>query len=341
MCHWATVIGGSRTRSSTPSPPGTTDWPGSRSGLGDLPLPRRQELLVGLWTVANDARFTRSDRSAWGGKIDYPNDRWDLFFIYEQFGNDLDPALGFLPRPGTRWYQGGGAFQPRPQGDRWSWIRQLFFETFVTRVDDIDGGIQSWRVFTAPVNVEFESGDRAEFNVAPQFEHLDDGFEVADGIVVPPGDHHFTRDRLEVESSDHRPWVMEHRVWWGDFYTGDLVQWTSELRLTALRGHGSLGLEVENDFGDLPEGAFTQRLWELEAVYAASADLSLSMFAQYDSESRSVGMNARLRWTLRPGDDVFLVWNHDWKRPFGQESWSRLDNVGDQWVAKLRWTWRP
>ena len=32
---------------------------------------------------------------------------------------------------------------------------------------------------------------------------------------------------------------------------------------------------------------------------------------QYDNESDSVGTNARLRWTVTPGSDLFLVFNHN------------------------------
>jgi hypothetical protein len=60
----------------------------------------------------------------WGLKVDYPNDLLDVFLIVKEFGDALDPALGFLPRPGTRWYQGGGAYQPRPSKDgAFGWAR--------------------------------------------------------------------------------------------------------------------------------------------------------------------------------------------------------------------------
>ena len=72
-------------------------------------------------------------------------------------------------------------------------------------------------------------------------------------------------------------------------------------------------------------------------MYALSPDLVLSALTQYDSESRDLGLNARLRWTLRPGRDLFLVWNHNWKRL--PEPRTRFDSEADQVVVKLRWTW--
>jgi len=65
----------------------------------------------------------------------------------------------------------------------------------------------------------------------------------------------------------------------------------------------------------------------------------VSNFLQYDSESRTVGMNARLRWTIEPGNDVFLVWNRGWRRPLEGRGYT-LTALSDEVVLKLRWTFR-
>ena len=76
-----------------------------------------------------------------------------------------------------------------------------------------------------------------------------------------------------------------------------------------------LALNFENDYGYLPQGDFIFRLWQLKTVYAFNPNLLLAAFLQYDSESQDLGVNARLRWTIRPGNDLFLVWNRGWKHP--------------------------
>ena len=55
-------------------------------------------------------------------------------------------------------------------------------------------------------------------------------------------------------------------------------------------------------------GAFVQRLWSARAAYAWNPDLVLSSWVQYDTGSENIGTNTRLRWTIRPGDDLFVVW---------------------------------
>jgi hypothetical protein len=100
------------------------------------------------------------------------------------------------------------------------------------------------------------------------------------------------------------------------------------------------GSPAENDFGYLPQGHFIDRLWQAKAVYAFSPDLVLAGYLQYDSLSRNVGLNARLRWTVKPGNDVFLVWNRGWRSPEEGDA-GNLHVETDQIVLKLRWTFRP
>jgi hypothetical protein len=295
---------------------------------------------AGAWAAWSRGDVPEGQRSGWGFKIDYPNDLWDLSAIFKEFGEGLDPALGFLPRPGTRWYQAGAVYMPRPQGGLFGWVRQFFFELFPFYIESADGRAESWRVFTAPFNAQTQSGEHLEANIVPQFERLDETFEIADGVFIPPGEYEYTRFRVEAQSSRHRPWRAGATVWFGDFFTGSLTQTEGFVTYTTSSGHLQLELDAEHDTGRLPEGDFTLNLWQLKAVYAFTPDLILSSYVQYDSESRDLGANTRFRWTLRPGNDLFVVWYHGWRHPIASEDWSSLRPVNDQLVIKARWTFR-
>lgn len=296
-----------------------------------------KNLTLAAWGARSGGDLPDGSAGGWGVRADYPNDLWDLSLSVNEYGEALDPALGFLPRPGTRQYKLGAAYQPRPREDGpFGWARQFFFELFPTRVDRLDGTTESWRVFTAPFNVSTRSGEHLEANWAPQFERLDEPFEVARGVTIPPGRYRFDRFRVEGQSSRFRPWRVGSTVWFGNFFGGRLTQWESFLYWTVGPGRLRFELDAENDFGDLPQGRFIQRLLQWKTIYAFSPDLLLSAFTQYDSESRDLGFNSRLRWTVRPGRDLFLVWNRNWKRL--PEPGTRLETDADQIVVKLRWT---
>jgi len=295
---------------------------------------------VGAWTAGSRGDVPEGRHNGWGMKVDYPNDLWDIYLTYRDFGDGLDPALGFLPRPGTRWLTGGGSYQPRPGAGMFDWVRQFYFEFYPRVVWDLDGQVQTWRVFTAPFNAETESGEHLEANFMPEFERLDEPFEIDEGIVIPAGEYTFQRYRVEAQSSRHRPVRVGSTVWFGEFYTGTLTQWEFFVTYASGGGHLQLELNTENDFGYLDQGDFIQRLYQLKAIYSFTPDLILSCNTQYDSESRDIGLNTRLRWTLQPGNDLFLVWSHGYHRPLDPDDWSLLQTTEDHVTVKLRWTFR-
>ncbi|HTL06094.1 MAG TPA: hypothetical protein VL241_10130, partial [Gemmatimonadales bacterium] len=290
-----------------------------------------KNLTVGAWGAATDRDDLSGSRSAFGALIDYPNDVWDVALSAKRIGDGFDPSLGFVPRAGILRYRLGIAYQPRPH--RWG-IRQMFFEQEYVLVTGLDGTWQSYQAFWAPVNWRFESGDRIEANVVPVGERLEQPFEVADTVVVQPGAYRYVRYRLEAEFAARRAVSGELTWWFGGFYGGHLHQfeWT-----TAWKPSASFALQFtgEHDIGRLPVGSFETTLVGLRALVNVSPDLNFSSFGQYDTESKSVGTNSRLRWSFDPAGDLFVVYNHN-LRDLG-DRWQRDSN---QLLVKLQYALR-
>ena len=251
------------------------------------------------------------------------------------------PALGFLPRPGVRFYRTGASFRPRPRSGWWAGkVRQFFFECYPTYITDHSGEVQSWEVFTAPFNVESPAGAHLEANWVPTFERLEAPFEVSPGVVIPEGVYDFTRYRSQASTRPDRPLQAGGSVEFGDFYDGRLTQTEAFARYAERSGHLQLELDGLHIEGALPAGDFLTRLWQLKTAYAFSPDLVLSLYGQYDSVSRNIGVNARLRWTLRPGADLYAVWTRGWLRPPGADRLLEAEPLDSEVVVKLRWTFR-
>jgi hypothetical protein len=140
--------------------------------------------------------------------VSYPNDLWDVRVEWRHIGKDFDSALGFVSRPGVNKLFVGAEYDPRPKN--FLNVRQMFNEFRLwhyTRTDT--GQVESWRMFIAPVNWTFDSGDRVEFNWSRQFEQLFEPFEISDGVILPTGDYGFNRYRLELWTSSKRKWQFE------------------------------------------------------------------------------------------------------------------------------------
>ncbi|MFQ5689393.1 MAG: DUF5916 domain-containing protein [Gemmatimonadota bacterium] len=264
-----------------------------------------KNFLVGAWGLAMGREGLTGGKSAFGLRLDYPNELWDISLTFKHLGDGFDPSLGFVPRPGTNQLNWGVRYSPRPA---WSLVRQMFYELEGSVVTRVDGSLQSWRVFTAPLNWRLESGDGFEFNIIPQGEGLVEPFEVADGVTIAPGRYDFLRYRLEGRFASKRR--LSGQVTWrfGDFFTGTLHQLEISSFWTPVRLF-TLELSTETDIGRLPEGNFTENLFQGRIRMNFSPDLELSSFIQYDNTSDILGSNTRLRWTFRPVGDLFVVYN--------------------------------
>jgi hypothetical protein len=246
------------------------------------------------------------DKTAFGLKVDYPNDLVDCALIWRRVGDAFDPSLGFVPRPNVYAYEGGCSINPRPG----NFIRQIFFEFYPELFTDLEGRWESYRLFTAPVNWRLESGDRIELNFVPAGERLVEPFEIADGVVIPPGSYDWRRYRVEVETASKRKLAGQLAWWFGGFYGGTLHEfeaegaWTPSPIVTFL-------LNGERNVGRLPAGDFEETLVGLKVRLNLSPDLQLNSFVQYDTASRVFGTNTRLRWTFRPRGELFVIYNHN------------------------------
>jgi hypothetical protein len=299
-----------------------------------------KNFLVGGWTATTQGDLPQGSKTGWGYKVDYPNDLWDCQINMNQYGEGFDPLLGFLPRPGTRQTDVGCAYQPRPSKEGpLRWIRQAFVENEYSRVTVPRGILESWEYFLAPINIRLETGDRFELNWNPHGEILLAPFEVAPGVIIPPGSYQFNRWRAEAQSSPHRTFQFGNTTWFGEFYNGHLTQQENYVKWTSPKGRVQLEVATENDFAHMPEGNFVQKLWQFQGAYAWNPNLILTSFIQYDTDSENVGTNTRLRWTIKPGNDLFVVWNRSWQKIVPSPS-LRLIPESDLIAVKLRWTFR-
>ena len=91
----------------------------------------------------------------------------------------------------------------------------------------------------------------------------------------------------------------------------------------------------ERNRGHLAAGPITQTLTGTRIRVNLSPDLSLASFAQYDATTRSFGLNSRMRWTLRPSTDLFVVYNHNIASI--TDRWERESN---QFLVKFQHAWR-
>ncbi|MCK4919855.1 MAG: hypothetical protein KAS71_02340, partial [Bacteroidales bacterium] len=65
----------------------------------------------------------------------------------------------------------------------------------------------------------------------------------------------------------------------------------------------------DRKYVSLPQGNFTTQIWRMNLNVLFSPNLTWFNFAQYDNESETIGWQSRFQWIIKPGKEIFLVWN--------------------------------
>lgn len=300
---------------------------------------KNKNFSAGAWWVQNWNNQKEGSHTGYGVKIDYPNDLFDLSLIYYSFGDALDPGLGFIPRNSIRHLGTGTVYRPRPQkGFMGSTFRQIFIHFDTSIYWDLNGNIESSKIMIAPFNFDMRSGESLEFYIMPQREILLEPFEVAENMIIPPGDYKFTSYSLELNSASYRPVYTQIEYDFGDFYNGKLKN--LEIALNAnVKGNIKLGLVGNFVHGTLPQGKFKEEVYQGKVDLYLTPDVGLMNYIQYDTVSKNIGANIRFKWEISPGNIIYLVYNKNWEKLI--DSSSRFYPLMDRGVIKIQLSIRP
>jgi uncharacterized protein DUF5916 len=316
-----------------------------------------KNLLVGGWALVNRRDDLEGEKRAYGFGVIYPNDRWNFNLTSARLGDGFDPSLGFVPRNAVHVWQGAFAFEPRPERAR---IRQMFHDTSVLIVNDLDRQWESYEWKVKPLDWLLESGDRFGVEFKREGDRPEEDFAVFEtdesAVFIPADSHEWKRYRIEGNSAPKR--IVSGEVKWesGGFYGGtlDSIEATVVLRQSLFKVE--LGAERNMASSETwttltppsgrrsratEGGRFTQNLYNTRLEVKFSPDLQVSSFLQYDNESASFGTNTRVRWTFHPSGDLFVVYNHNLQRSVNDLNRRIFEFDSNALVVKLQYAWRP
>ena len=133
---------------------------------------------------------------------------------------------------------------------------------------------------------------------------------ISPGVIIPAGEYTFTEYNLELNMSDQRIVAFGLQLNAGEFYDGDRQRGRIGM---GWRPDEHFYLNVSYDVQDitLPAGDFMVKLVSANANYAFNAKWSWVNLVQYDNASSTVGLNSRLRWNPKAGEDLYLVLNYN------------------------------
>ena len=157
----------------------------------------------------------------------------------------------------------------------------------------------------------------------------EDGFLLAGRIPVPAGTYRNDEFSLQLRPYGGR-WVsgffmISREDFWGgkksSLQLGPEMRWSDQF-LTEF--------EYELEKVDLPQGAFTSHVANGRFDLNLTNQWLTSTTLQYNHLDKEWGLNVRLNYIYRPGDDIFLVFNRsltDLDQASEERSWSILFKI--------------
>lgn len=248
------------------------------------------------------------DDVAFGADLDYPNEPLNVHLTFRQWGEHFTLPLGFLGRNNIRRYIASFTYIWRSNT---AWVRSisvqarpLFGTDLNNRLIEEDHDVP-FITLTTPALDEIGAG----YTFMRDF--VDEPFEILPHIVLPPHNYSYSLFQGYVHTSQARPISLQFDLRLGGFYGGTRSGYRTEIDWRPSRFF-TTGVAYDLRQIRLRQGDFDVRIATARMNIAFTPDLTWNTLVQYDNVSRQVGLNSRLRWTWRPGDDLFLVFNQGW-----------------------------
>ena len=298
-----------------------------------------KNLMAAVWAAYNWNEKKEGRHHGFGVRAEFPNDLWNGEITYAYYGEALDPWLGYMMRKSIQTFYIRASYQPRPRaGFLDGLVRQFYFQGSVDYYWDLAGRLETRRVTVVPLSFRTESGEQFRVEVVPNRDVLPYPFEVSRGIILPTGPYDYTNVQVSINTATHRPAALDLSFTTGDFYSGRLDETKVGLKLK-LNGTANLGVDIDLVRGRLPQGRFSENVFQVKADVFLSPDLGLMNYIQYDDISRELGWSARIRWQVSPGNEIYLVYNKNWERRWDPAS--RFVPLGERGVFKISLSIRP
>lgn len=264
-----------------------------------------------------------------GGSVRYPNDRISLMLFVELMDENYKPALGFVSETGVKDYYLFSRYRVRPKK-----LDSIDYKIDAHYRTKMNGDVVRSR-FNFP---DFRITNKAKdyIDVSGQFhrERLFESFEIVEGVIIPIGDYSFHKAEIKVRTARERSLSGNFTLGVGEFYDGDRLELRSEIvwkpspffNTTIQYAYNKVNISV---------GDFVTHVTQFNLNFNFSPRLYWNITNQYDNLSDSFGINSRIRWTIQPGNDIYLVVNQGVDTSEGR--WIPSNR---QFNTKVNWTFR-
>ena len=273
------------------------------------------------WFLHSSRPGLRNQASALGVAVDYPNDRWYGGANAREIQANFDPTVGFVTRRDYRRFNQYIGFGPRPRNN--PVVRRVQMGGNLEIFTDLSNQLLERNVGVTVMNLSLQSQDNVVVEAFTSSQRLDAPFRIFPGITLPlGGEYDNARVAVSGQTANFRTLAFNGRYETGGFYSGTRRQMIAGVTLRARPGY-IFNFNGEWNDVELVEGEFSSNVFRVITDSQFSPFMSVVNNVQYDTVSGVLGWQSRYRWIMKPGNDLYLVYTHNW----------REDVLGDRFVS--------
>ena len=241
----------------------------------------------------------------------WQNDLVDASFNYHVIEENFNADLGFLRHQGVRRLEQRFSYSPRPKSKL---IRQFSFSARLERFTRLDSGKLETQVLHMPNRMTFHDGSGIQFSPHWTTEQFFVPFTLVGNLVVPTGRYSwwYFPFTYNFRPANKLTGSVQYR-YEKDFYGkgGRRHRWQFN---PTIRFNRRFSTEVDYIVSQI--ALFDQKKLETfhqmntRVNYAFSRKWLTSALIQYTTTGNLLGLNMRLNYIYRPGDNLFVVFNN-------------------------------
>ncbi len=268
---------------------------------------------MGFYEETSTEGKQQHDNAAYGLGFVLPNSQgWQALYNYKRVEKNFMPAVGYVNVTDIEDHHLNFGYRHFLQPDKLFRSVLLAFEAY--RAENLGDG----RLNNENLGIRLSSFTNTNGSAFGRYinykEVLKAPFTIyraSDGsrlVTIPVGEYSWDEYFLGLQWGTQRKLAGGLNLQGGDYYTGTHFSKRGNVVWRPNRNF-VVDLSFTEDNIQLPYGDFMLQLFGLNAQYAFSSTLSWSNLIQYDNISENIGINSRLHWIPKAGQQTFLVLN--------------------------------
>jgi hypothetical protein len=284
---------------------------GADFGYTNSRLPGGRVLEADAWIQRSDTTGLVGENGAAGIAVKMPNNTGvRAGMALKEIERNFNPAIGFVNRTHIRDLTADVGFTHYFASPA---LQSAYFGLDAQKIETLDGELESQILKFRLLELQTGTGDQLqlahetdkEFVVRPFTIYSD----LTRDVIVQPGRYSFDQTEISFNTAGQRQFSGGFDYGSGDFYDGKIESVTGNFSWKA----NNLAMSLSYNWNDieLPQGDFISRLVSISAVYGFTPNLYWINLVQYDNGSEQMGINTRLHWIPKAGQEGFIVLNHN------------------------------